>query len=1784
MKHFKKLLSLFIVAAMAASLFTQVAFAEPNDGRERPSARFKEGYTGGIGEVEWGDTDWGGFKDIDWTGAEEKKADELAAMFDASGFNVITLNSTLTFDSEEGAFYTDADSADETLEGIDYAPGEINFPEGDTIIISTAPQSMVINGIATINIPVNSNVMIINASKGELGPEIAESGTTGIIRAQELAINTNNSGNLALIGFDGDDGSNTVYDCFGLMADNLDVIGGGTVAVMGGSGLTMSVGVYVFESINVDGAALVGTGSGTQSTDSYGILAVGKLDDTHGNCTVTASSGAVVIGVGAQAVSSSIGISTGAIMAREASQVYACAGNVPDDGADPSTLSVGIEIPVSDGMTRRVCVSDGSSIDANGTQGCTSAGIYERYINRWDIDENFEYGKVVFDLDQNAIESPKCITAQGTTAAYMQSVDEEPLASMHNAPAGNFSVIDESNREASFDLSEGTFLMDGMSVKECVIVTGRTFDYTLYYNPADSSFYTDYDNETGVYSNKLDKVTGAEGNGGELTLKNDFSFFTTAPVGLYLPDNTTLIVRENENPVIIAGEPKEDAADRLSAGIVFGDTCDINIDGSLSTSGGCGENISSFGIYSYKDINVTGTGSIYAYGGDITTSVEEAYYSAGIYATNTFDVEKADINAFGGIVTGENETTFTESIGIFTGDYSQSGIQNVNGIIATQDAYITAYGYSAFGSANTYGCVASSVMAVSGASITAMSLGNDCYISAAIGITLLNGAGTVDAYTGGEIICLAEGGRYSFGLTELTDDNAEELDETKQLAIGMDENSSIVCDGDTGAINAHLEPFGSITVKDADENVLTFDETQYGYVNANGELALWAKIYAVPMYSDYSIYYDAEAGFRKNNKDGEALSAEEIPKGMSADGNVLTLDNVVLASTRSGALRIGEGVTVKVPEGKAAYITAVPDAESEMTFAIGGEGGNTLEIDGILLAAACGFNDAANNVVGIFSYDDMTIKGSGQVRAYESNGAGYSYGIMSNKKLIFDGTVSVHACSIAPEVRESNLPICGVAAEGIEMKGESHLSTSQCENSKAIMIMNGGSITVEESSFIEAQGGIVIYGNEQSPGAVLTKDYAIIAAFGKRINFTSSSEDDDTPGITAWVYDAEAGKFEDGKATITAMNYSSVITGGQGSAVWGASAAEGVNVFGYSTAEDYNGELEYDGSTYVVPGTDTPSDTATFISAIQPTDHMLYFDGETGKLYDGYDYETKELGNPIDVPGAACDGKTLTLTSDFKFVTNREDGLYLSPGTTLYVPAGESPMIYSAYSGFDKPEKYTDGAVALYCSSDNTLEIDGNLTVTCGNVRNTNSYGLMAEGVEIKGSGTLTARSGNAVYDEAVGGFDEINDGYSCGIISYGDMSISGTTVNAYAGDSVTGSIGLALNIPTKLTLDGSANVTAVCEVGGEHMGIGCGLHNLEIKDHSSLDASASTSGTKRATGLVIYHDDKGTYGTIRLSNNSSINASATGDTASSYGVEPFEAETSTLNISMDSSSKFTAEGGTAASIYAKFGGVKTTSDGATVSYNNEKQTYVGANGEDVKKLTLGALTSSSTGSYGGGGGGGGGSFNTSGTTPTPAPTEPSSETPTETSAPQTTEELPFTDVAPTDWFYDAVNSAYSKGLVNGISDTEFGPNMTMTRGMLVTIVGRMENAQSSESSFGDVDASQYYAPYVAWAAENGIVTGFEDGTFKPDENVTREQTAAILYRYMQYKGIDVSVGEDTNILSFTDAGDINDYAVPAIQWACGAGVMNGYPDGTLAPAASITRAEFVTMIGRLKV
>ena len=190
-----------------------------------------------------------------------------------------------------------------------------------------------------------------------------------------------------------------------------------------------------------------------------------------------------------------------------------------------------------------------------------------------------------------------------------------------------------------------------------------------------------------------------------------------------------------------------------------------------------------------------------------------------------------------------------------------------------------------------------------------------------------------------------------------------------------------------------------------------------------------------------------------------------------------------------------------------------------------------------------------------------------------------------------------------------------------------------------------------------------------------------------------------------------------------------------------------------------------------------------------------------------------------------------------------------------------------------------------------------------------------------------------------------------------------------------------------------------------------------------------------------------------------------------------------------------------------------------------------------------------------------------------------SSETPGTPEEPGTTG-LPFTDVASTDWYYDAVAYAYENDLMNGISSTQFNPNGTTTRGMIATILYRLEGEPEAPAcDFTDVAAGQYYTDAVAWAAENHLVNGYGDGTFGPNDNITREQMSALLYRYAEFKGYDLTARGDLS--GYTDASQISDYAVTAMQWATAEGLVNGMGDGTLAPRGNSTRAQIATILMR---
>ena len=175
---------------------------------------------------------------------------------------------------------------------------------------------------------------------------------------------------------------------------------------------------------------------------------------------------------------------------------------------------------------------------------------------------------------------------------------------------------------------------------------------------------------------------------------------------------------------------------------------------------------------------------------------------------------------------------------------------------------------------------------------------------------------------------------------------------------------------------------------------------------------------------------------------------------------------------------------------------------------------------------------------------------------------------------------------------------------------------------------------------------------------------------------------------------------------------------------------------------------------------------------------------------------------------------------------------------------------------------------------------------------------------------------------------------------------------------------------------------------------------------------------------------------------------------------------------------------------------------------------------------------------------------------------------------------LPFNDVKVTSWFYDEVKYVYENGLMTGTSDTTFSPNGTTTRGMVVTILWRLDGEpDSTEMRFADVAAGRYYTDAVMWASSNNIAGGHGDGNFGPNDPITREQLAVILYRYAHHKGYDVS-GE-ADLSAFTDRDTTSDYAVNAMAWANDTGLITGVTDTTLAPLGNATRAQVAAILMR---
>lgn len=180
---------------------------------------------------------------------------------------------------------------------------------------------------------------------------------------------------------------------------------------------------------------------------------------------------------------------------------------------------------------------------------------------------------------------------------------------------------------------------------------------------------------------------------------------------------------------------------------------------------------------------------------------------------------------------------------------------------------------------------------------------------------------------------------------------------------------------------------------------------------------------------------------------------------------------------------------------------------------------------------------------------------------------------------------------------------------------------------------------------------------------------------------------------------------------------------------------------------------------------------------------------------------------------------------------------------------------------------------------------------------------------------------------------------------------------------------------------------------------------------------------------------------------------------------------------------------------------------------------------------------------------------------------------PSQQSLPQEGWQNPFVDVAEGAWYYDAIRYCYENGIMFGTSDTTFSPNHSTSRGMIVATLWRMEGSPHiGQNPFADVAEDAYYADAVAWAASHGIVDGYSETLFGPEDAITREQLAAILYRYADFQAYDTSI--KAALSSFEDAYSVSAYAENALSWAVAQDIVNGTTDGLLMPRGEATRAQ----------
>ena len=984
------------------------------------------------------------------------------------------------------------------------------------------------------------------------------------------------------------------------------------------------------------------------------------------------------------------------------------------------------------------------------------------------------------------------------------------------------------------------------------------------------------------------------------------------------------------------------------------------------------------------------------------------------------------------------------------------------------------------------------------------------------------------------------------------------------------------------------------------------------------------------IYSAYPASYGIFTNGRVNVTAGDVTAVGGESEGVSY--GILTENSVSVSGgelTATGGKSAGESFgilagSVNVTGGDV-YVNG-----GETTSASYGIRAGSVEVTGGYIYAndsgSATVTETSGSSYGIYSMGSVTIGDpdtyTGAVNAYGARATGSgsdSYGIYARGNVVTRGFANVTATG-----GEAGNDSFGISAGGnVEMSGNSTVDASG--GSFGIRAGSGvtwsgyGDITAGGGTAgISAEGDVTMsgYGDVTATGDMAVSDSCGIRS--ERGNVAISNGTIEASGSDSGI-SAEGGGTVISGGEVSAKGGSfgianATISGGSVTASGGSQAINSCNISPVSgtTPKIMGGEiLDGSGAGDVTADANLSAYKYLKITFDVPESEIMVGNETLNGSSAASAYATTDADGTVTTTGATADNYNIkwdgaTLTLKDATISGNIDHNSSNVTSIRLVIEGENSIATnntSAYNGIFA------NSTGLTISGDGTLEISASttginvysLTIESGTLKITaGQYGVSARaGVSAKAG--VTIRGGEVEVSGGTGAFDSNSDvtvdpregKQIC--VSVGESEADAKPLGPYTSEDTI----LYIYTVNKYFRSYTEDAPIVT-------GVSISPAGATVEAGKTVQFSASVSGTggyddsvtwsvsgRESDGTSISADGLLTVAADETAESLTVMATASGDSSKSasatVAITQPEPEPTITGVTINPSTA-TVEAGKTVQFNATVNGTGGFSQEVTwsVSGGVSAGTSISANGlltvaadETAESLTVTATASGDSGIYG---------TATVTVTQPSTPDEPDvpvwpvfpggSTGPDEPEKPED-EGLPFIDVHEGDWFYENVGYVYENGLMNGVSETLFEPNGTVTRGMIVTILHRLEGEPESDYDmpFTDVAEQQWYAGAVRWAAGEGIVTGVSATEFAPDDPITREQFAAILWRYAQSKGYDVSASAD--LTGFLDYGQISEYALPALQWAVGAGVMSGRGDGILAPQGTATRAEAAAMLMR---